>query len=117
MDRSDRSHQRPGQAPVPRFEYRVKGQKSVADPEKSKADVIQIGEIKVPIKDTGKKPMYIEESADVPSQKPVIANDHEAGRSKSAVDMYHQPRWCPSCLTHTQKRKLQRLRNKEKKEQ
>ena len=63
MDRSDRSHQRPGQAPVPRFEYHVKGQKLVADPEKSKADVIQIGEIKVPIKDTGKKPMDIEESA------------------------------------------------------
>ena len=70
----------------PRFEYRIKGQKLVADPEKSKADVIQIGEIKVPIKDTGKKPMDIEESADVPSQKPVIANDHEAGSSKSAAD-------------------------------
>ena len=63
MDRSDRSHQRPGHAPVLRFEYRVKGQKPVADPEKFKADVIQIGEIKVPIKDTGKKPMDIEESA------------------------------------------------------
>ena len=71
----------------------------------------------MPIKDTGKKPMDIEESADVPSQKPVIANDHEAGSSKSAADKYHQPRWCPSGLTHTQKRKLQRLRNKEKKEQ
>ena len=117
MDRSDRSHQRPGQAPVPRFEYRVKGQKPVADPKKSKADVIQIGEIKVPIKDTGKKPMDIEESADVPSQKPVMVNDHEAGSSKSTADKYHQPRWCPSGLTHTQKRKLQRLRNKEKKEQ
>ena len=91
-DRSDRSHQRLGQAPVPRFEYRVKGQKPVVDPEKSKADVIQIGEIKVPIKDTGKKPMDIEESADVPSQKPVMANDHEAGSSKSAADKYHQPR-------------------------
>jgi len=46
-----------------------------------------------------------------------MANDHEAGSSKSAADKYHQPRWCPSGLTHTQKRKLQRLRNKEKKEQ
>jgi len=71
----------------------------------------------VPIKDTGKKPMDIDESADVPSQKPLIANDHEAGSSKSAADKYHQPRWCPSGLTHRQKRKLQRLRNKEKKEQ
>ena len=117
-DWSDQSHQKPV---APRFEYRIKekkeDQKSVADPEKPKADVVQIGEIKVPIKDTGKKPMDIEESADVPSQKPVIANDHEAGSSKSTADKYLQPRWCPSGLTHTQKRKLQHLRNKEKKEQ
>jgi len=121
-DRSDRSHQRLGQAPVPRFEYRIKEkkgeQKPVADPEKLKADVvIQIGEIKVPIKDMGKKSMDIDTSVDVPSQKPVMANDHEAGSRKSMADKYHQPRWCPSGLTRTQKRKLQRLRNKEKKEQ
>ena len=61
--------------------------------------------------------MDIEESADVPSQKQLIANDNEAGSSKSVADKYHQPRWYPSGLTHTQKRKLQRLRNKEKKEQ
>ena len=65
-DRSDRSHQRPGQFPVLRFEYRVKEkkeeQKLVVDPEKPKTDAIQIGEIKVPIKDTGKKPMDIEKS-------------------------------------------------------
>ena len=61
--------------------------------------------------------MDIEESVDVPVKKPVMANDHEAGSSKSAADKYHQPRWCPSGLTHTQKRKLQRLHNKEKKEQ
>ena len=121
-DRSDRSHQRPGQAPVSRFEYRVKEkkgeQKPMADLEKFKADVVvQIGEIEVPIKDTGKKSMDIDTSVDVPSQKPVMANDHEAGSSKSAADKYHQPGWCPSGSTHTQKRKLQRLRNKEKKEQ
>ena len=97
-DRSDRSHQRPGQASVPRFEYRIKKrkeeQKLVADSEKLKADfVVQIGEIEVPIKDTGKKPMDIDASVDVPSQKPVMANDHEAGSSKSAADKYHQPRW------------------------
>ena len=85
---------------------------------KLKADaVVQIGEIKVPIKDVGKEPMDIEKSVDVPSQKPVMANDHEASSSKSTADKYHQPRWCPSGLSHTQKRKLQRLRNKEKKEQ
>ena len=58
-DRSDWSHQRPGQAPVPRFEYRIKErkeeQKLVTDSEKLKADfVVQIGEIKVPIKDKAK---------------------------------------------------------------
>ena len=110
-DRSDRSHQRPGQNPVPRFEYRVKErkdeQKLVANPERLKADaVVKIGEIKVPIKDAGKEPMEIEKSVDVPSPKPVMANDHEAGSSKRAADNYHQPRWCPSSLTHTQKRKL-----------
>ena len=90
----------------------------MADSEKLKADfVVQIGEIKVPIRDTGKRPMDVDTSVDVPSQKPVMANDHEAGSSKGAADKYHQPRWCPSGLTHTQKRKLQRLRNKEKKEQ
>jgi len=97
-DQSDRSHQRPGQAPVPRLEYRVKEkkgeQKPMADPEKLKPNVVvQIVEIKVPIKDTSKKSMDIDTSVDVPSQKPVMANDHEAGSSKSAADKYHQPRW------------------------
>jgi len=122
IDRSDRSHQRPGKASVPRLEYCVKEKKEeprpVADPEKLKADaVVQIGEIKVPIRDAGKEPMDIEKSIDVPSQRPVMANDHEASGSRGIADKYHQPRWCPSGLTHTQQRKLQRLRNKEKKEQ
>ena len=54
----------------------------MVDPEKPKTDAIRIGEIKVPIKDTGKKPMDIEKSVEVPSQKQVMANDHEAGGSK-----------------------------------
>ena len=60
--------------------------------------------------------MDVEKLVNVPSEKPVMANDHEVGSSKSTADKYHQPRWCPSGLTHTQKRKLQCLRNKEKKE-
>ena len=40
----------------------------------------------MPKKDTGKKLMDIEESVEVPSQKPVMGNDHEAGSSKSAAD-------------------------------
>ena len=46
----------------------------------------------MPIKDTGKKPMDIEKSVEVPSQKPVIANDHEVDSSKGVADKYHQPR-------------------------
>ena len=42
-------------------------QKPVADPEKPKADVIQIGEIKVPIKDTGKKLMCRYPATGVPT--------------------------------------------------
>jgi len=93
---------------------------SEATPEKAKADtVVQIGEIKVVVQDKGKEPMVIDKSATSsapPVQKPFTANNHEAGGSKVA-DKYHQPHWCPEGLTHTQKRKLQRLRKKEKREQ
>ena len=71
------------------------------------------------VQDKGKEPIVIDKSATSfapPVQKPFTANNHEAGGSKVA-DKYHQPRWCPEGLTHTQKRKLQRLRNKEKREQ
>ena len=84
---------------------------SEATAEKAKADTI--------VQDKGKEPMVINKSATSsapPVQKPFTANNHEAGGSKVA-DKYHQPRWCPEGLTHTQKRKLQRLRNKEKREQ
>ena len=88
-----------------------------ADPEKPKADaVVHIGDIKVVVQDKSKEPMVFGKSATSPAQDPVMANDHEASSSKVA-DKYHQPRWCLEGLTHTQKRKLQRLRNKEKREQ
>ena len=52
-------------------------------------------------------------------RKLVLANDHE-GSSNNHKDpdkeKYFQPRWCPSGLTHTQKRRLQRLRSQEQKE-
>jgi len=65
LHRSDRSHQRPGKALAPRMEYRIKEKKEepkpVIDAERSKADtVVQIGDIKVAIKDAGKEPMDIE---------------------------------------------------------
>ena len=104
-----------------RLEYHVKEKKQEVQPtvdlEKPKADaVVQIGNIKVVVQDKGKEPMVFGKSASSPVQKPVMANDHEAGSNKAA-DKYHQLRWCPEGLTHTQKRKLQRLRNKEKREQ
>ena len=106
------------------MEYRVKEKKSEVQPEaaseKTKVDiVVQIGEIKVVVQDKGKEPMVIDKSATSsapPVQRPFTANNHEASDSKVA-DKYHQPHWCPEGLTHTQKRKLQRLRNKEKSEQ
>ena len=53
------------------------------------------------------------------SQKLVLANDHEASRSNLKdhdKEKNFQPRWCPPGLTHTQKRRLQRLRRQEQKE-
>ena len=89
---------------------------STSTAETPKADpIVQIGDVNVTLKDVGKGPMVFEKSVNNPVQRPIMANDHEAS-SSSAADKYHQPRWCPSGLTHTQKRKLQRLRNKEKKE-
>jgi len=89
-------------------------------PEKTKANtVVQIGEIKVVVQDKGKEPMVIDKSATSSAplvQKLFTTNNHEASGSKVA-DKYHQPRWCPEGLTHTQKRKLQRLRNKETREE
>ena len=91
--------------------------KITVDTEKLKADdVVQIGDVKVATKDAGKGPMVFGKSVDTPVQRPVMANDHEAS-SSSTADKYHLHRWCPPGLTRTQKRKLQRLRNKEKKEQ
>ena len=45
-----------------------------------------------------------------------MADDHEA-RSSTTTSKYFQPRWCPSGLIRTQKRKLQCLRCQDKKGQ
>ena len=87
-----------------------------ADSGKGKADdVVQIGEVKVVVQDTGKRPMVFGKLVNSPIPKSAMANHQEASSSRTA-DKYHQPRWCPLGLMHTQKRKLQCLRNKEKKE-
>ena len=87
------------------------------DSEKTTAhDVVQINNINVVVKDVGKRPMDFGNSVDSSVQKPVMGNDHETSISNT-TSKYFQPRWCPSGLTHTQKRKLQRLRFQEKREQ
>ena len=72
-------------------------------------DVVKIGDVNVVVKDVGKKPMVFGKSIQTDSQKCVLANDHEASGGGSA-SKYHQPRWCPPGLSHSQKRRLQRLR-------
>ena len=96
-DLSDRSHQRPGKAPSPRQEYRVKEKKEevkpIFDTERPKDDVIQIGDVKVAVKEVGKGPMVFVKSVNTPVQRPIMANDHEASSSSnSEANKYHQPR-------------------------
>ena len=79
------------------------------------ADVVQVENGKGRIQDVQKGPMIVEKSVDA-FQKLVLANDHEASSSNSKdqdKEKYFQPRWCPLGLTHTQKRRLQRLRRQE----
>ena len=52
----------------------------------------------------------------------VTSNDHEAGSSQAVATKprdpkYTQPKWCPPGITKTQRRKLQRARNREKVEE
>ena len=77
-------------------------------------DVVKIGDVNVVVKDVGKKPMVFGKLAQTDPQKLVLANDHEAS-SSSSVNKYHQPRWCPPGLSHSQKRRLQCLRRQEQK--
>ena len=78
-------------------------------------NIVQIGDVNVVVKETSKRPMVFGKSVNSPAQKSAMANDHEVS-SSGAASKYHQPKWCPLGLTHTQKRKLQRLRNKERRE-
>jgi hypothetical protein len=46
------------------------------------------------------------------------AKGKEKNSNDTTVDLkYSIPQWCPSGLTHSQKRKLQRLREKERMEE
>ena len=104
-----------------RQEYRVKEKKDEpvpmqVDSEKaSVAKVVQVEDGKGKAQNAQEGPVIIEKRVNV-SQKPVLANDHEASSSNCKdqdKEMYFQPRWCPPGLTHTQKRRLQCLRRQE----
>ena len=102
--------------------YRVKEKKeelhSTIDSEKIKVDdVVQVGNIKAAVNEAGTRPMVLSKSVDTSIQRPIMADDHEAISNSTTISKYFQPRWCPSGLTRTQKRKLQRLRCQEKKGQ
>jgi hypothetical protein len=86
------------------------------DPERTDGlDIIQIGTMNVPVEESGKRPVAPSNQVVTPTQKGSAANDHEASGSKSRPECF-LPRWCPPGLTHTQRRKLQRLRLREKRE-
>jgi hypothetical protein len=86
------------------------------DPERTTGlDIIHIGTMNVPAEGGGKGLVVLNDQVVTPTQKGFVANNHEASRSKSHPECF-LPRWCPPGLTHTQRRKLQRLRLCERRE-
>ena len=69
-------------------------------------------------------PMYLNHAS---PQRPIVTRDNlvkrdlncskESEKNKKQDSKYLQLRWCPSGLSHTQKRRSQRLRKQETKEQ
>ena len=69
-------------------------------------------------------PMYLNHAS---PQRPIVTRDNlvkrdlncskESEKNKKQDSKCLQPRWCPSGLSHTQKRRSQRLRKQETKEQ
>ena len=79
------------------------------------SDVMQIGDVKVVVKDVGKGPMVFGKLVNLRHQNPFMADDYEA--SSSSTNKCSQPKCCPPGLTNTQKRRLHRLQHQEQKEQ
>jgi hypothetical protein len=108
---------RPLQAVRPPYPGEEEVQKMDVDQERTTSlDIIQIGTMNVPIEGSGKKLVVLNNQVVTPTQNGYVAtNDHEANGRKSRPECF-LPRWCPPGLTHTQRRKLQRLRLREKSE-
>src|SRR6185312_15777168 len=82
------------------------------------AKVVQVEDEKGKAQDTQDGLVIVEKPVNI-SQKLVLANNHEASSSNlkdQDKEKYFQPRWCPSGLTHTQKRRLQHLCRQKQKE-
>jgi len=95
--------------------YRVKEKKeevrSIVHSKEIKANaVLQINNTKVAINEVGTRPMVLGKLVNTSVQRLIIVDNHE-GSSSTTTLKYFQPRWCPSELTRTQKRKLHRLRS------
>jgi hypothetical protein len=74
-----------------------------------KKNIIKIGTVDVVIQENNEGPMIFGESANTTKKEDTTA-------IKTADPKYSMPRWCPSVLTRSQKRKLQRLRAKKSQE-
>jgi hypothetical protein len=74
-----------------------------------KGDVIKIGTTDVVVQQNNEGPMIFGESTNTNKKEGTTIN-------KTADQKYSMPRWCPSRLTRSQKRKLQCLRAKENQE-
>jgi hypothetical protein len=72
----------------------------------TKKDITKIGTADVVIQKESEGPMIIDESANTTKKE-------DTTTIKTADPKYSMPRWCPTGLTRSQKRKLQRLRAKE----
>ena len=102
-------------------EYRIKEKKDKPVPmqvDSEKAPIVKVVQVesrKGKAQGAQEGPVIMEKPVNV-SQKVLLANDHEASSSNlkdQDKEKYLQPRWCPPGLTHTQKRRLQRLHHQE----
>jgi hypothetical protein len=75
----------------------------------TKKDIIKIGTADVVIQEDNKGPMIFGESVNTTKKE-------DTTTIKTTDPKYSMPRWCPTGLTRSQKRKLQRLRAKESQE-
>jgi hypothetical protein len=85
------------------------GHTAIASNRTTKGDFIKIGTTDVIIQEDDKWSIIFDESTSTNKKENMTVN-------KTINPKYSMPRWCPSGLTRSQKRKLQRLRAKEIKE-